>query len=269
MVRLFFSLLLVMYCSTCNNSLLFYYQTTTDALGNIVNGNHLGYLALINYFNITILLKNDIKVHSKKTNIFLIILTIFTAIYINLTGCRAALFSIIIYVMLIASKQNPFDKHFFEQIIRLELIACLIFPLFYVYLSNVIADFEILGKSLFSGRELLWKSGFEIISQYPIFGSGNDFIYSVGDKAINSSHNFVLGVIKMFGIIPTMVLIYIFPLTSIQNENKTRQFVMISTLCIGFTEASFIASHSTLFFMLLFLQSYENHRTKQKVILYA
>ena len=140
---------------------------------------------------------------------------------------------------------------------RIELVLCFLFPMLYIYLSNNVTNMQLVGKTIFSGRQQIWQSGYELIKKYPIFGSGNDYMYSMGNNdVISSSHNFMLGVMKMFGIIPTISLMQVFPLRvdGEINTNRISQFVILSALIIGFTEASFIEAHTSIFLMLLFLQ---------------
>ena len=114
---------------------------------------------------------------------------------------------------------------------------------FYVLLYNMIGeqDLIILGKNLFTGRERVWKSGFEMIASSPIFGVGFDPLYA---GKWESGHNSLMGIWKVMGLVPMLVFIYLFSLPCDRYKGK---YTVIKSLRITVLALIFIAAFEETF----------------------
>lgn len=245
-LHILISIPLYFYVYTCDYSFFSYAHQTKDFFGNTINGNNVGVLALLAFFHFVIFAS---FIRKKRIKLLLIIGAFVLSIYlIYPTGCRTALISAIVCVLLLFLIKNPIGQKKYNLLLTIELLLCLVFPVIYIFMSGHLENVEIFGKTLFSGRDTIWKSGLELIKKYPIFGCGNSYTYS--DSGMDSSHNFMLGVMKMFGIVPTFAVIY----SIINNKygtDRVIQITFISALIIGFFESSFIHLESSPLFMLL------------------
>ena len=122
-------------------------------------------------------------------------------------------------------------------------------------LSDRIGGINILGKSLFTGRETVWQSAFGLISESTIFGNGTDFLLdTVGGNKTASAHNTLLSIWYTLGVIPTATVAFFFVNGGGEKRDKVTQLALLSSLFICFFE-SFYADPTIALFFLPFLLS--------------
>lgn len=176
--------------------------------------------------------------------------------FIMWANCRSALFALILFVLLVFFKKEPFSISAYGKIARSTLIASLGFVFLYLFLIPHLEATQILGKG-FATRQTVWARCVDLIQKYPWLGSGNDFPFDILGTAGASSHNMLLGMWKMFGIIPTLLVIFLL----VNNHTyklgikieKIAQFAFLSSLLIAFFEAFLTASQTYLFFLLFLI----------------
>jgi len=199
------------------------------------------------------------SINSKKTTNkkILIILNVLTIISIYLCNCRTALISILIYTISINSKKimKSINRHY-EKILMLLLIIGFTIPLIYVYMydNNIIFKIPFVTKSLYTGREVLWKNVLMALNDNKIgylTGLGSHYLTKIG--IINNLHTWYLGSIYLYGI-PLTILCYIFLFKNFTNlKNTITKLSVIPIFIIGFFETSALWSNSQFLILMLLL----------------
>lgn len=251
-IRLFTIILLILLLASFSYE---YQYGTLRAIdkGTTINTNTLGLLYLILFYNIFCFIY-DSSLNKTKKNILLVFITAILSIFIWFSNCRSAITAeILFFVFLFVKKFN------FKKMILLFILVGLIFPIIYVQLYHAISeDIEILGKSLFSGREKVWVVVWNIIKQSPIFGNGTTSLIEWGNGHItDSSHNTYLGFWKTLGIFPVISFIYFLlkgkNLSNIYTKNLIYKKAFVACMFICIVETLFNdANYNFLFLLLLF-----------------
>lgn len=238
-----------------------------DKLGNSFNSNMfaLFVLAVLLHF---ICFVNQCKLPAKIKKIIVIPVFCLASYYIIISDSRTALTSATIFLFLCICKRKPFSNENTRKLAIMGILFSLIFPILYVMLFDNNINIELLGKSLYSGRQYVWKAAFDAIIDFPIFGSGNDILLpDVRDYTV-SAHNTILGMIKMFGIIPTVSFVFFFAYTYKMkniNRDKISEFAIISTLPCMFFESFYTNSHLYVLFALFFLSFIKYDKQEKRI----
>ena len=233
--------------------------TVIDKFGNSLNTNVVALWALAALLHwASFLFAQEIKKWIK--GVLFVIIYAFAGYYIVMCASRTALIAVIIFGILCIFIQKPISNTTYRNLSIIILILSLLFPLIYVGLIGKVANFKLLGKYFFSGRQNVWNDVFEAIKKYPLFGSGNDIMmHSVAGTYTSSAHNMLLGMWKMFGIIPTLTTIFILVNNNnndaFGDRNRIAQFAFLSSLSCCFFESFYTYSH-LYFFFILFLISF-------------
>lgn len=240
--------------------------TVIDRLGNSFNSNMFALFVLAALLHFTCYI-DQFNLKTKIKKIILIIPFGLAGYYILISDSRTALASETIFLFLCICKNKPFSNENIHKLAVIGILFSFIFPILYVMLFDNNINIELLGKNLYSGRQYIWKAAFDAILDFPVFGSGNDILLpDIRDYTV-SAHNTILGMIKMFGIIPTLSFISFFAYTHKMkniNRNKISEFAIISTLPCMFFESFYTNSHLYVLFALFFLSFIkdETHRRK-------
>lgn len=236
-----------------------YSTTVLDRFGNRLNTNVVALWALAALLHwVTFLYTQETKRWLK--GLLFVILSVFAGYYIITCNSRTALIALIFFWILCIFAHKPIRNHTYRSITIVILLLSLLFPIIYIGLIGHVTNFQFLGKSFFSGRQNVWNDALEAIKKYPIFGSGNDIMMSnVQGTYTSSSHNMLLGMWKMFGIIPTFTLAFFLVNnnnnSSLGERNRITQFAFLSSLICCFFESFYTYSH-LYFFFALFLISF-------------
>ncbi len=131
---------------------------------------------------------------------------------------RTALLGLILYttaLLILRGLKRSFKFKTVFVVLLLIVVGSIIFS--YIY-STVIFDkygkgaIIIFGKDLFTGRQGIWKTAFELILSSPVFGTGSALNNALGlngaTGAFNNAHSQALGIMVAYGI-PVFCVFYI------------------------------------------------------------
>lgn len=247
--------------STVNNTIVY------DFLGNRYNSNMFAMFSLAMFLHwVCFLYTCDFKKRTR--NVLYVVLSLAAGYYIVISHSRTSLLAILLFWILVIKKRFPFKNKHYRYVSTFALLFGCLFPVVYVWLSRELQEVVVLGKNLFSGRQIVWKSAMEEISKYPLFGSGNDFMFAeVGGGTTASAHNMMLGILKMFGIIPAVSIMLFLVNTNYINNRRTRnripQFAFLASLICTLFESFYTNSYLYLLFS-VFLISFIDERPSRK-----
>ena len=140
------------------------------------------------------------------------------------------------------------------------LILSLAITVIYVSMYDSLSEVEILGKKLFTGREIVWRSAFERIRDSAIIGNGNSAtLDTVGGKTTASAHNMLLSIWYTIGLIPLLTTIFFF-LNRLDKgkkvaSDKFSRCALIASLFVGFFESFYTDSTLQMFFLVLLISN--------------
>lgn len=147
-------------------------------------------------------------------------------------------------------KNKYLQNNFLFLIIFLSILGIGVYLLIYEIFGD---QFKILGKSLFTGRELIWKEALVLIMQNPILGNSNDYMF-MGNFL--NTHNGFIALQFYLGIIPfiAFVLSYGNSFRTAKSTNscavdKYKIFALGTFIIMGAFEAMFM--DLTYFIMML------------------
>lgn len=231
---------------------------------NIINSNMVGTLALAAFMHVVCYLSVKNLTKRKIIMLTVILLFLFSSIMSG-SQSRSAMLSLLFFVFFEFLKKSEINEKTYKNTLLVILISSLIFPFIYLALYNVLGDNPILfGKSLFSGRQYVWSSLLEQLVNFIFMGSGTDYLMmSVNGSWTHSSHNMLLGVWKMFGLIPTMSIIgqlYSAPTVRVGKVLKTSQLAILCSMPLAFFESFLTESRIYIFFLMFFINHVEANK---------
>ena len=173
-----------------------------DGYDNI-NVNTYGIILLILYFNVISLVDLLVKKRIVKDIVF-VVSSVVALYFIMQSACRSAMISLFFLVGIIF-----IEKINYRKILFLLVLAGIIVPIFYISSYEVLGGIQLLGKSLYTGREAVWLHTWEIIKNAPILGSGTSerIVISIGEIT-DSAHNIYLAFWKTLGLAPTLLFVW-------------------------------------------------------------
>ena len=223
-----------------------------DVHRNLVNNNTLGMYSVALCFSL--LLWNDLRESKKFKKLLSVIIYIVGFACAYITGCRSALFVLLLYFVLHKIIKKELKIKSFRFIVICFLIVSLAFTVFYVMLYSALPNITFLGKSLFSGRELVWKDAFSQIFESPLFGTGTAFLMS----GFESPHNMLLGIWKNVGLIPLISIVLAFVVGKRVSLSRKQQIMIISFCLFTFFESFMMDQHFLFLFAFLMLGEKKN-----------
>lgn len=167
--------------------------------------------------------------------LFIVALIIYNIYMLYLTQARSSFAAVIIVLAIYFLKHNNFKIH------PVITVLCVIFPFLfvfgytYLYEHNYFKDLEILGKTIYSGREKYYLEILSELKRYDfglIFGHFTEF---------QNTHNSALSLIRFFGV-SGMVAYYIFILTNIFGLVKKKFSNKVAYTCFIAILALYIQS---------------------------
>lgn len=219
--------------SACITILLFSFQITKaynflfiTYKGNEVNSNTYGILWLALCYNLVLLI--DALGESKWKIVLFAVVIGWSGKFIWESKCRTAIMALVFFCVCFLSK-----KWNYRKILLMIVIAGIVFPGIYILMYESLGNVEVLGKSLFSGRQIVWLSTWEYIKSMPILGSGTENMISMGNGAFtDSAHNTYLGIWKTLGLVPLITFIfYLFQIKDYTEIGK-KAFLSCVLICI-------------------------------------
>lgn len=238
----------------------------TDLFGNDYNSNMFAMITLAAFLHWICALFES-KLRGRKRVIAFLAITCISLYYILISRSRTAMISFVVFWALFLFKKKPFDNKQFRIITVVSLMLCCVLPIVYIALANQLGSITILGKNIFSGRQIVWQSTFDIIKRYPIFGNANELpLQNVEGQFTASTHNMMLGYMKMFGIVPTITIILMLANNSANGRFGLRksipQFAFLAAIPCAFFESFYTNSQLYMlyaFFLLAFIKKKKRH----------
>ena len=257
MIHLFVAAVLSVFLLTCN--LKYSYAGVVFSFLNArININIFAILSLANYLHWMCYL-SMIKCKKSIRNVAILIITCICIYYIWISNCRSALISIIIFDLLAVLKTKPFQYKTFRMTTIILLVISIIFTYIYIFIYNneSLNQTELFGKSLFTGRQIVWKSAWDTYKRSPIIGNGTSLkLNTIGENKTESAHNTMLSILYTIGIIPAISFIYL--LSKKENDSSIRysrlsQFAFVSSLYVAFFESFYTESRLYLLYLLFLI----------------
>ncbi len=166
------------------------------------NENTMGMIGLYSYLFFLISYQNPIE---SKNKITIIIVSILYFLLIMPTNSRSCIFFAIIFILFTFGIFSPKiivqnENKYFVWLLLPLFIATFVVIFRNTYLFQQLNDWSIntFNKTVFNGRDMLWKYCFESISQNLLFGSGT---------FAGNWHNCVLTIMMGYGVVGTVVWI--------------------------------------------------------------
>lgn len=241
---------LLLFFMTSTYSIAWDWISFYDKNGVQINNNTVAFVLVAVYIYLSTFL---LKKKKKWCYIIVIGLYVFCFALVNVLGCRTAMLFFLLYAVLTLFRKRIFKKKSWRKICVVLLLISFCIPIVYLYLYNHIGNFEMLGKSFFSGRENVWASAFQQIKEYPIFGSGTKFSLNDGiHGTTESTHNMLLGLWNNLGIIPVVTTMFYYIVNKRPKVEKNLMIVICALPIIMFFESFLMDSRLYLLFLLAF-----------------
>ena len=227
-----------------------------DIFGAKVNPNMMALLTLAGYGHFKCFL--DMTEINKNARIFLNLASIVLfGLKILQLECRSVMIVFALFLVALLIIKKPLKYKTYKAFTVLVMAASLLFVFLYLWLYRNVPNVQIFGKSLFTGRQLIWGSAQEIIKEHIIFGCGNTIEFAtINNLYTTTSHNTLVGIWKILGIIPVITFVAMLANKSTSEKKffyvKTSQLFFVCSMIICFFE-SFYTDAALFVFYLLFL----------------
>lgn len=216
---------------------------------NHVNTNMIAFIVFYSYVVIYLFFQTrHYRVNKKK---YLVIIYILAVCMIYVVRCRTSLMAILFWGVcnfILPSELWNNKKKVMILVMGIIVMGC-IFPVIYVGLADNIElsqeIYNLTGKYLFTGRELIWKRLFEYMAENKLsfwigIGSNSEYLFGQG----YSLHNSYLGIVLNYGFIGVVCFMFyiVFCISSaykrsrINNTKKVLIISYVSFLLIGYSE---------------------------------
>ncbi|MBQ4104655.1 MAG: O-antigen ligase family protein [Clostridia bacterium] len=233
-----------------------------DGYDNI-NLNTYGILLLVLYFNVVSLIGLLVKKRWLRDVAF-VVATVVALYYIWQTECRSAIISILFLVGIMFIERVNYKK-----ILFLLVLAGALVPIIYISSYEVLGDFQFLGKSLYTGREVVWLHTWEIIKNAPILGSGTSesLVISIGEIT-DSAHNIYLAFWKTVGLAPTLLFVWCLlngrHVDEMTPHNVLSKKAFLACMVVSLVETLLNDANYNFLFMMLLMEVDENSAVKRR-----
>ena len=235
-----------------------------DGFDNI-NINTYGVLLLVLYFNVVSLIGLFVKKKLVR-DIAFVVVTVVALYYIWQTACRSALISILFMVGIMF-----INKVDYKKVLFLLVLAGVVVPILYISSYEVLGDFKLLGKSLYTGREVVWLHTWEIIKNAPILGTGTSesLVISIGEIT-DSAHNIYLAFWKTIGLAPTLLFVWCLlngrHVDDMTPHNVLSKKAFLACMVVSLVETLLNDANYNFLFMMLLMEVDENSAVKRRFI---
>lgn len=230
-----------------------------------VNLNTYGILLLVLYFNVVSLIGLIVKKRWIRDVAF-VVSTVIALYFIWQTECRSAIISIVFLVgIMFINRVN------YKKVLFLLVIAGAIVPIMYILLNEVLGNIQFLGKSLYTGREVVWLHTWEIIKNAPILGSGTSesLVISIGEIT-DSAHNIYLAFWKTLGLAPTLLFVWCLlhgrHINEMTPHNEFSKKAFLACMVVSLVETLLNDANYNFLFMMLLMNVDEDSVRKRRFI---
>ena len=201
-------------------------------VGRTLNPNMMGFY----YFTMAVCFMSWAMMSmSKKVRRLAVVFFIIGAYCIYKTEARTSLLALVLYGFALLIKKAKFiqENKRFAWLILFGWILVLIIPIIYIWLYKKFGDqgLFILGKNFFTGRELVWADAYDMITDSPILGCGNEQVFA---GKFDSAHNSLLAIWKTSGIIPVLVYVVLFVFCRSISQNKHKTVAVLKVALLGY-----------------------------------
>lgn len=224
------------------------------------------------------------KKHSHRRSLGIWILMIGLIALIYLTKCRTILLSFLITIILYFwIKRMPKSKSIQAIVQIILLISPIAIPIGILTLTSILpSNISIFGKLIFSGRESIWKKIIETFLAHPFLSHLNESPYTrnilqngtVGSISMGA-HNGVLAVLWYYGLIVTILIIYIIAYRVLEvkrcsetsfNACVTYILIIATIFTLSFEEGMLLGNICTTFILPIFfiIAQSENYLENEK-----
>lgn len=168
-----------------------------------------------------------------KSKRILLVLNFMAILAIYFCNCRTALVSIMIFIITqLFENTTRYVNNNIKKILSMLIVIGISIPIIYVYMyeNNVDIKIPLISKSLYTGREILWKSMIDSLNE-------NKMGYLIGLRSHNMTsisviknlHNWYLGMIYLFGI-PLTISYYVFLMLNFEKIKNV--YIKISIVSV-------------------------------------
>ena len=221
-----------------------------DKNGSLVNNNTVSLILVALYVYLSSIL---VGVNKPWAVIVLLSLLVLFMVLVNVFGCRSAMFFFVVYIVL-----GVFHRPILKNDIATKktsvvlLLSSIAITLIYLFLSTKIGNFNVMGKSFFSGRETVWSRSYSQILDHPIFGSGTAFSIDYAGGSMESSHNMLLGLWRNLGLIPFVSIFVFYFIKGRTKIEKSTLIAILAFVIIACFESFLMDARLYLLFLLAF-----------------
>lgn len=171
--------------------------------------------------------------------------------------------AIVLLVLMAFTKNKELKGGDTLYFICLFLSLFIVFNYLMLYWLGFLDNFNLLGKSFFTGRQNIWAEAIERFNDNMLFGYSNKTTFTTKGKL--STHNALLAVLSYFGgiglIIHVLVLCYAFKVLNKRSNRIICMALLALTMLMAFE--TLIADWNTIWlFAFLFIPSIEKERGK-------
>lgn len=172
----------------------FYYST---------NPNVVGISAVMFFMIITTFVRCD----DKYEKAFIVVAGVMTLLILLNVKARAALICMAIYCAFIILPKRIFSRKIIVLLLSLIVFAGFLIPIVYLHFYEIGAEIKLFGKNLYTGREEIWDSLFNIMNN----GGLKNWLFGVGSKipvneANEGIHNDFYSLVYNFGFVGFLLL---------------------------------------------------------------
>ena len=270
LVHLIPALLWSVFCIAAVNG-SFYYGETYEGetywgytcFGMIINENTIGLLSLCTIFHWACIIE-QLPFRRAARVLITALISAFPVWRIIQSGCRSVLIAAIIFCALCLLLREPVPYRTYYFIVIGVIIFSVLLTVFYCIYIEKLGLGDIMGRDSTS-RVYIWNAAFDLIRQYPIFGSGTE----IKMVMLDSAHNTVLSFMKTIGLIPTITYIFYLARRRPDSEvsySKVAQAAVIAGLIVSFFESYYADSFFYISFILFFLSPEAKNAGSPKVM---
>lgn len=168
-----------------------------------------------------------------KSKRILLVLNFMAILAIYFCNCRTALVSIMIFMIIqLFENTTRYVNNNIKKILSMLIVIGISIPIIYVYMyeNNVDIKIPLISKSLYTGREILWKSMINSLNENKmgyLIGLGSHNMTSIG--VIKNLHNWYFGMIYLFGI-PLTISYYVFLMLNFEKIKNV--YIKISIVSV-------------------------------------
>lgn len=195
----------------------------------VFNPNTFGMAFLSIYFYFETALGTNLQKRITLTNVLISGAFLFLLIR---AGCRSAIICMIVFfAWLFATKERKFNKAIYYSIVIASISICFIIAFVEkgLNVSSTVNDVQVMGKKLFSGREVIWSTSLAGFIESPLWGQPIEYLADT--THLKSAHSVFMGILFSTGLIPSIVYLIILLVPGFLFVSEDKQEIALNKLC--------------------------------------